>query len=168
MSANRRSGDDQNGFRGVVFWPQSDPQQTIAPQGKSASPITRQDGVLGQAWQQLPATRNRESSSVTEQNWGLHELWRQPVKPQESHNYVHPLRRQLGEDLAALSAKEHFLAQDQQIAAAAPPYVRTNSGFKMQVSSPRRKTTANVSGASADVASAFDGARNALKANQMR
>jgi hypothetical protein len=28
MPANRRSGDDQNGFRGVVFWSQSDPQET--------------------------------------------------------------------------------------------------------------------------------------------
>jgi hypothetical protein len=28
MSANRRSGDDQNGFRGVVFWSQSDPERT--------------------------------------------------------------------------------------------------------------------------------------------
>jgi hypothetical protein len=30
ISANRRSGDDQNGFRGVVFWSQSDPTRTSA------------------------------------------------------------------------------------------------------------------------------------------
>src|SRR5258707_14442489 len=31
MSANRRSGDDQNGFRGVVFWSQSDPKRKSRP-----------------------------------------------------------------------------------------------------------------------------------------
>jgi hypothetical protein len=35
MSANRGSGDDQNGFRGVVFWSQSDPKPTKVLAGRA-------------------------------------------------------------------------------------------------------------------------------------
>jgi hypothetical protein len=37
MPANRRSGDDQNGFRGVVFWSQSDPNRKST--WRSALPV---------------------------------------------------------------------------------------------------------------------------------